>query len=150
MVRDTRKGIIGVGNAILCFCIIVVIFECLSLFPLDRKEQKRIWNGWQVYIMKMFLFKHKQHHVHLSYKPKSLGEKLIILLEIIYLMECMLHQYSNVGYTSNNMKMRFSNNKSHVKRNATCEICAHLIIENHDINFMVLSWVEILRMIKLE
>ena len=124
--------------------------RCLSLFPLDRKEQKRIWNGWQVYIMKMFLFKHKQHRVHLSYKPKSLGEKLIILLEIIYLMECMLHQYSNVGYTSNNMKMRFSNNKSHVKRNATCEICAHLIIENHDINFMVLSWVEILRMIKLE
>ena len=50
-------------------------------------------------------------------------------------MECMLHQYSNVGYTSNNTKMRFSNNKSHVKRNATCEICAHLITENHDINF---------------
>ena len=50
-------------------------------------------------------------------------------------MECILHQCSNVGYTTNNMKMRFSNNKSHVKKNATCEICAHLITENHDINF---------------
>ena len=55
---------------------------------------------------------------------------------VIYLIECILHQCSNVGYTTNNMKMRFSNNKSHVKKkNATCEICAHLITENHDINF---------------
>ena len=62
---------------------------------------------------------------------------------VIYLIECILHQCSNVGYMTNNMKMRFSNNKSHVKKkNATCEICAHLITENHDINFYgtFVSW----------
>ena len=59
---------------------------------------------------------------------------------VIYLIECILHQCSNVGYTTNNMKMRFSNNKSHIKKkNATCEICTHLITENHNINFQTNS-----------
>ena len=32
--------------------------------------------------------------------------------------------------------MRFSNNKSHIKtKNHSCEICTHLITENHEIDF---------------
>ena len=55
---------------------------------------------------------------------------------VIYLIECLQHQVSNVGYTTNNMKMRFSNNKSHIKKKKlSCEICSHMITENHEIDF---------------
>ena len=48
----------------------------------------------------------------------------------------MLHQVSNVGYTTTNMKMRFTNNNSHIKSNkCTCELVTHLITENHDLDF---------------
>ena len=34
------------------------------------------------------------------------------------------------------MKMRFSNTKSHIKKkNLSCEICSHMITENHEIDF---------------
>ena len=55
---------------------------------------------------------------------------------VIYLIECLQHEVSNVGYTTNNMKMRFSNTKSHIKKkNLSCEICSHMITENHEIDF---------------
>ena len=55
---------------------------------------------------------------------------------VIYLIECSTHECSYVGYTTNSMKMRFSNNKSHIKKKKhSCEICTHMIMENHDLDF---------------
>ncbi len=56
---------------------------------------------------------------------------------IIYLIDCMTHKVSYVGYTITNMKTRFSNNKSHFKKNnASCELIKHLIDSVHnDIDF---------------
>ena len=55
---------------------------------------------------------------------------------IIYLVDCDFHQVSYVGYTTVNMKSRFSNDKSHVKKNkCTCEKVTHLIKEKHDLDF---------------
>ena len=55
---------------------------------------------------------------------------------VIYLIECLTHECSYVGYTTNTMKMRFSNNKAHIKKKKhSCEICTHMITENHDLNF---------------
>ena len=59
---------------------------------------------------------------------------------VIYLVECLQHLVSNVGYTTNNMKMRFSNTKSHIKKKKlSCEICSHMITENHEIDFQTYS-----------
>ena len=57
----------------------------------------------------------------------------------IYLIDCMTHKVSYVGYT--NMKTRFSNNKSHFKKNnAPCELINHLISKAHnDIDFSCIN-----------
>ena len=55
---------------------------------------------------------------------------------VIYLVECNVHNLSYVGYTTGNMKARFSNDKSHVKaKRKTCEKVTHLIEIDHDIDF---------------
>ena len=55
---------------------------------------------------------------------------------VIYLVDCDFLQVSYVGYTTVNMKSRFSNDKSHVKKNkCTCEKVTHLIKEKHDLDF---------------
>ena len=55
---------------------------------------------------------------------------------IIYLIDCETHERSYVGYTTNDMKTRFSGNKSHLKnKRCTCEIVTHLIKENHNLDF---------------
>ena len=56
---------------------------------------------------------------------------------VIYLVDCDFHQVSYVGYTTVNMNSRFSNDKSHVKKNkCTCEKVTHLIKEKHDLDFI--------------
>ena len=51
-------------------------------------------------------------------------------------MDCDKHKVSYVGYTTGNMKSRFSNDKSHIKAGkCTCEKVTHLIKENHDLDF---------------
>ena len=48
----------------------------------------------------------------------------------------MLLEVSYVGYTTTNMKMRFTNNKSHIKsKKRTCELATHLITEKHNLDF---------------
>ena len=55
---------------------------------------------------------------------------------VVYLIDCDLHKKSYIRYTTTNMTMRFSNNKSHVKsKKCTCEIVSHLIKEIHDLDF---------------
>ena len=56
---------------------------------------------------------------------------------IIYLLECILHEKSYVGYTIKATKIRFSNTKSHIKKgNKSCEIVSHFIENEHpDIDF---------------
>ena len=55
---------------------------------------------------------------------------------VIYLVDCDIHKVSYVGYTTGNMKSRFSNDKSHIKaKKCTCEKVTHLINENHDLDF---------------
>ena len=55
---------------------------------------------------------------------------------IIYLIDCLKHECSYVGYTTTNMKIRFSTDKSHIKKKKqTCEIVTHMITENHDLDF---------------
>ena len=55
---------------------------------------------------------------------------------IIYLIDCLKHLCSYVGYTTTNMKVRFSTDKSHIKKNrCSCEIVTHMITENHDLDF---------------
>ena len=55
---------------------------------------------------------------------------------IIYLIECITHEVANVGYSITNMKIRFSNNKSHFKcKNMSCELVKHLMTVNHDVDF---------------
>ena len=55
---------------------------------------------------------------------------------IIYLIDCLKHECSYVGYTTTSMKTRFSTDKSHIKNSRhTCEIVTHMIVENHDLDF---------------
>ena len=55
---------------------------------------------------------------------------------VIYLVDCDLHKLSYIGYTTVNMKSRFSNDKYHIKANkCTCEKVTHLINENHNLDF---------------
>ena len=55
---------------------------------------------------------------------------------IIYLADCVTHRKSYSGYTTTNMKLRFSNNKSHFKKNnASCEFVKHFMEHPHDIDF---------------
>ena len=52
---------------------------------------------------------------------------------IIYLTDCITHKISYTGYTTTNMKTRFSNNKSHFKKdNASCELIKHLLTCEHE------------------
>ena len=52
---------------------------------------------------------------------------------IIYLTDCITHKVSYTGYTITNMKTRFSNNKSHFKKNnASCELIKHLLTYEHE------------------
>ena len=55
---------------------------------------------------------------------------------IIYLIECVTHNVAYIGYTITNIKLRFSNNKSHFKKgNNSCEIIKHLNLVKHEIDF---------------
>ena len=55
---------------------------------------------------------------------------------VIYMIDCVVHNVSYIGYTTTNIKTRFSNNKSHLKNNnASCEIVKHLMQLDHNIDF---------------
>ena len=55
---------------------------------------------------------------------------------VIYKIDCITHCKSYVGYTTTNIKLRFSNNKTHFKtNNISCEIVKHLIECEHNIDF---------------
>ena len=55
---------------------------------------------------------------------------------VIYKIDCVIHNLSYIGYTTTSIKTRFSNNKSHLKtKNASCEIVKHLMGPGHDIDF---------------
>ena len=49
------------------------------------------------------------------------------------MIDCDYHKVSNVGYSINNMKFRFSNTKCQFKKKReTCEIVKHLLDKEHD------------------
>ena len=55
---------------------------------------------------------------------------------VIYKIDCITHCKSYVGYTTTNIKLRFSNNKTHLKaKNISCEIVKHLNEQEHNIDF---------------
>ena len=55
---------------------------------------------------------------------------------VIYKIDCLTHCKSYVGYTTTNIKLRFSNNKTHLKtNNISCEIVKHLRDCEHNIDF---------------
>ena len=54
---------------------------------------------------------------------------------LIYLIDCLKHKTSYVGYCTTNIKARFSNNKSHIKKNiCSCEIVKHIINVDHQLD----------------
>ena len=55
---------------------------------------------------------------------------------VIYKIDCLTHSKSYIGYTTTNIKLRFSNNKTHLKtNNISCEIIKHLRDCEHNIDF---------------
>ena len=55
---------------------------------------------------------------------------------VIYIIDCLKCCLSYVGYTTGNMKKRFSNDKTHIKSNSrTCTIVNHYLDFDHDLIF---------------
>ena len=53
---------------------------------------------------------------------------------VIYIIDCIKCKKSYVGYTTGTMKMRFSNDKSHIKtKKRTCTIVDHYLDYDHDL-----------------
>ena len=55
---------------------------------------------------------------------------------VIYIIDCLKCCLSYVGYTTGNMKKRFSNDKTHIKTNSrTCTIVNHYLDLDHNLVF---------------
>ena len=53
---------------------------------------------------------------------------------LIYLVECITCESSYVGYSIGNLPKRFSNHKSHIKRNVkSCRLTNHFLDKDHDL-----------------
>ena len=55
---------------------------------------------------------------------------------LIYLAECVTCEVSDIGYTTGNLPLRFSNHKSHIKKKkSTCRLVNHFITVEHNLDF---------------
>ena len=88
------------------------------------------------YLCKLYLKETKTYKSYHSNQVFRIQNRLTCDSKyVVYLIDCDLHKKSYIGYTTTNMKTRFSNNKSHIKSNkCTCEIITHLIKENHNLD----------------
>ena len=58
----------------------------------------------------------------------------VFSIGLIYLAECITCKSSCVGYSISNLPKRFSNHKSHIKRNVkSCRLANHFLEKDHDL-----------------
>ena len=70
-----------------------------------------------------------------SYQVFSIGKRITCQSTgLIYLAECITCVSSCVGYSISNLPKRFSNHKSHIKRNVkSCRLAKHFLEKDHDL-----------------